>query len=209
MFILELTLRGWGNTDKRCTLTKKDIVMGCHQSDVYDFLVDIIPPVQACTQQELTPRGPQQLTHHPQQEQRNRNKQQQHLLGQPVMAPQPSTLPIDPSAMAAYHLQMQSRPAPTFHLQVSVRGSKGKGQVSLSLWSSVHADAAVHHPAERGGARGGQRSGRAGGGVFRSACHRHRHHCFQMNHYLLSCFKSHFIAADVVVNIIVVLSQRH
>lgn len=45
MFILELTLRSWLNTEenKRRTLQKNDIVAAISRTDVFDFLVDIIP----------------------------------------------------------------------------------------------------------------------------------------------------------------------
>ncbi|EYU27573.1 hypothetical protein MIMGU_mgv11b019841mg [Erythranthe guttata] len=45
MFILELTLRSWINTDenKRRTLQKNDIAAAISRTDVFDFLVDIIP----------------------------------------------------------------------------------------------------------------------------------------------------------------------
>ncbi|KAJ6365890.1 hypothetical protein OIU77_002453 [Salix suchowensis] len=45
MFILELTLRSWIHTEenKRRTLQKNDIVAAISRTDVFDFLVDIIP----------------------------------------------------------------------------------------------------------------------------------------------------------------------
>ncbi|KAL1221501.1 Nuclear transcription factor Y subunit C-2 [Cardamine amara subsp. amara] len=45
MFILELTLRAWVNTEenKRRTLQKNDIAAAISRTDVFDFLVDIIP----------------------------------------------------------------------------------------------------------------------------------------------------------------------
>lgn len=45
MFILELTLRSWINTEenKRRTLQKNDIAAAISRTDVFDFLVDIIP----------------------------------------------------------------------------------------------------------------------------------------------------------------------
>ena len=55
VFILELTLRAWGNVEaaKRHTLLKSDVVKGCHQTDMYDFLVDIVPPRNADVMLEL------------------------------------------------------------------------------------------------------------------------------------------------------------
>ncbi|PNX79034.1 nuclear transcription factor Y subunit C-9-like protein [Trifolium pratense] len=45
MFILELTLRSWNHTEenKRRTLQKNDIAAAITRTDVYDFLVDIVP----------------------------------------------------------------------------------------------------------------------------------------------------------------------
>lgn len=45
MFILELTLRSWINTEenKRRTLQKNDIAAAITRTDIFDFLVDIVP----------------------------------------------------------------------------------------------------------------------------------------------------------------------
>ncbi|KAL5972330.1 hypothetical protein ACLOJK_041583 [Asimina triloba] len=45
MFILELTLRSWGHTEenKRRTLQKNDIAAAITRTDIFDFLVDIVP----------------------------------------------------------------------------------------------------------------------------------------------------------------------
>lgn len=45
MFVLELTLRSWMHTEenKRRTLQKNDIPAAITRTDIYDFLVDIIP----------------------------------------------------------------------------------------------------------------------------------------------------------------------
>lgn len=45
MFVLELTLRSWIHTEenKRRTLQKNDIAAAISRTDVFDFLVDIIP----------------------------------------------------------------------------------------------------------------------------------------------------------------------
>ncbi|CAA0834767.1 Nuclear transcription factor Y subunit C-3 [Striga hermonthica] len=45
MFILELTLRSWSNTEenKRRTLQKNDIAAAITRTDIFDFLVDIVP----------------------------------------------------------------------------------------------------------------------------------------------------------------------
>uniref|UniRef100_A0ACD6AFI6 Uncharacterized protein n=1 Tax=Avena sativa TaxID=4498 RepID=A0ACD6AFI6_AVESA len=45
MFVLELTLRSWMHTEenKRRTLQKNDIAAAISRTDVYDFLVDIVP----------------------------------------------------------------------------------------------------------------------------------------------------------------------
>ncbi len=43
MFILELTLRAWGNSEKckRKTLQKEDIDSAIRNTDIFDFLVDL------------------------------------------------------------------------------------------------------------------------------------------------------------------------
>jgi nuclear transcription factor Y gamma len=45
LFILELTLRSWLETEdnKRRTLQKSDIVTAVQKSDMFDFLIDIVP----------------------------------------------------------------------------------------------------------------------------------------------------------------------
>lgn len=45
IFILELTLRSWMHTEenKRRTLQKNDIAAAITRTDMYDFLVDIVP----------------------------------------------------------------------------------------------------------------------------------------------------------------------
>ncbi|MCO5608422.1 hypothetical protein L7F22_062632 [Adiantum nelumboides] len=45
LFILELTLRSWMNTEenKRRTLQKNDIASAITRTDIFDFLVDIVP----------------------------------------------------------------------------------------------------------------------------------------------------------------------
>jgi nuclear transcription factor Y gamma len=45
MFILELSLRAWIHTEenKRRTLQRNDIAMAITKSDVFDFLIDIVP----------------------------------------------------------------------------------------------------------------------------------------------------------------------
>ncbi|QCD77085.1 nuclear transcription factor Y [Vigna unguiculata] len=45
MFIMELTMRAWSNVEenKRKTLSKNDIAAAMTKSDIYDFLIDIVP----------------------------------------------------------------------------------------------------------------------------------------------------------------------
>ncbi|XAR52577.1 hypothetical protein NMG60_11020720 [Bertholletia excelsa] len=45
MFILELTLRSWNHTEenKRRTLQKNDIAAAITRTDIFDFLIDIVP----------------------------------------------------------------------------------------------------------------------------------------------------------------------
>lgn len=45
IFVLELTMRAWIHTEenKRRTLQRSDIAMAISKSDVFDFLIDIVP----------------------------------------------------------------------------------------------------------------------------------------------------------------------
>ncbi|KAK1393166.1 Nuclear transcription factor Y subunit C-2 [Heracleum sosnowskyi] len=45
MFVMEMTLRGWAHTeeDRRRVLQTKDIAAAISESDLYDFLADVIP----------------------------------------------------------------------------------------------------------------------------------------------------------------------
>lgn len=45
LFILEITLRSWAHTEenKRRTLQRNDIAMAITKSDMFDFLIDIVP----------------------------------------------------------------------------------------------------------------------------------------------------------------------
>ncbi|ONK65809.1 uncharacterized protein A4U43_C06F1190 [Asparagus officinalis] len=45
MFILEMTMRAWSNTERhrRRTLQKCDVAAAVAQTDIFDFLVDIVP----------------------------------------------------------------------------------------------------------------------------------------------------------------------
>ncbi|GAB2287344.1 hypothetical protein Dimus_021723 [Dionaea muscipula] len=58
MFILELTLRSWYHTEenKRRTLQKNDIAAAITTTDIFDFLVDIVPR-DPDVKDEIPPRG--------------------------------------------------------------------------------------------------------------------------------------------------------
>jgi nuclear transcription factor Y, gamma len=58
MFILELTHRGWeyAEENKRRTLQKSDIAAAISRTDVFDFLVDIVPREEG-KEEGLTPRA--------------------------------------------------------------------------------------------------------------------------------------------------------
>lgn len=58
LFILELTLRAWIHTEenKRRTLQKSDIAAAISRTDVFDFLVDIVPREEG-KEEGLTPRA--------------------------------------------------------------------------------------------------------------------------------------------------------
>jgi nuclear transcription factor Y gamma len=49
LFIIELTHRAWLHTEenKRRTLQRSDIAMGIGRTDVFDFLLDIVPMSEA------------------------------------------------------------------------------------------------------------------------------------------------------------------
>lgn len=52
IFIAELTLRAWMQTigDKRRTLQRSDIARALATSDMYDFLIDIVPRLPKYTE---------------------------------------------------------------------------------------------------------------------------------------------------------------
>jgi len=56
LFILELTLRAWMHTEenKRKTLQKNDIAAALAQSDMYDFLIDIVPRDESKSPKKIT-----------------------------------------------------------------------------------------------------------------------------------------------------------
>lgn len=60
MFILELTLRSWIHTEenKRRTLQKNDIAAAITRTDIFDFLVDIVPRDELKEEGLGIPRGP-------------------------------------------------------------------------------------------------------------------------------------------------------
>jgi hypothetical protein len=139
VFILELTLRGWSKVDaeKRRVLTKTDITSACHQSEMYDFLVDIIPPKETKTQEllsQLPPQIPLQLPlaqqdqhqhqHHQRQHHDQHHDQHQQRHQQPLQVVTTSTLPcnrpIDSNAMAAYYLHQQQQAQQQAQVQVQV-----------------------------------------------------------------------------------------
>lgn len=45
IFVLELTLRAWTNTEesKRRTLQRSDVATAVSKNDTFDFLIDIVP----------------------------------------------------------------------------------------------------------------------------------------------------------------------
>ncbi|KAK7359732.1 hypothetical protein VNO77_01697 [Canavalia gladiata] len=55
MFIMELTMRAWSNAEesKRRTLQKNDIASAISKTDVFDFLVDIVPRDEKIDQEVL------------------------------------------------------------------------------------------------------------------------------------------------------------
>lgn len=63
MFILELTLRSWIHSEenKRRTLQRNDIAAAITKTDIFDFLVDIVPREEAKPDQPEQPRQPAAL----------------------------------------------------------------------------------------------------------------------------------------------------
>eukprot|EP01102_Stenamoeba_stenopodia_P022597 TRINITY_DN9498_c0_g3_i1.p1 TRINITY_DN9498_c0_g3~~TRINITY_DN9498_c0_g3_i1.p1 ORF type:complete len:227 (-),score=47.44 TRINITY_DN9498_c0_g3_i1:80-760(-) len=55
MFILELTLRAWIHTDdnRRKTLQRSDIAMAITKTDIFDFLIDIVPRDEILSKKKL------------------------------------------------------------------------------------------------------------------------------------------------------------
>jgi len=62
MFILELTLRSWNHSEenKRRTLQRNDIAAAITRTDIFDFLVDIVPREER-DDAAMVPRVPQPL----------------------------------------------------------------------------------------------------------------------------------------------------
>ncbi|GMF41823.1 unnamed protein product [Phytophthora fragariaefolia] len=60
MFILELSLRAWIHTEenKRRTLQRNDIAMAITKTDVFDFLIDIVPRDDIKPAKKVRRRGP-------------------------------------------------------------------------------------------------------------------------------------------------------
>ncbi|XP_022642768.1 nuclear transcription factor Y subunit C-6-like [Vigna radiata var. radiata] len=87
MFIMELTMRAWANVEenKRRTLSKNDIAAAMSKTDMYDFLVDIVPREET--------RGPQVFAG-------QQSGAPTMLMGMPLLDP------TDPE-------QLQDRPSPT------------------------------------------------------------------------------------------------
>ena len=86
---MELTLRGWGNADadKRRILSKKDLVTSCYESDMYDFLVDVIPPQKQSQSKSKSKSRPQ-----PQPLPQPQSQSQSHLARIPHATTQAQTM---------------------------------------------------------------------------------------------------------------------
>ncbi|XP_045796582.1 nuclear transcription factor Y subunit C-3-like [Trifolium pratense] len=87
LFISELTLRSWNHTEenKRRTLQKNDIAAAITRTDVYDFLVDIVPRDDLKDALPYCYMPPQQPATDP-----NMYAEQPHPFMAPPMWPQPS-----------------------------------------------------------------------------------------------------------------------
>ncbi|XP_017243710.1 nuclear transcription factor Y subunit C-2-like [Daucus carota subsp. sativus] len=112
MFIMELTKRSWMHTEenKRRTLQKSDIASAIAKTDIYDFLVDIIPrdevkeegPSVARAAIPLLAPPPEPLPYYmvPQ--------QQEHAVGQEVFYPDEHPRPPSPPSPSAPYLPWES-----------------------------------------------------------------------------------------------------
>lgn len=107
MFILELTLRAWAHSEenKRRTLQRNDIAAAITRTDIFDFLVDIVPREEKAAEGEGAAPRPQAPVP-------NQNPQMPGMyympppqLGQPPMMPpdgvmgMPPGMQVDPSGM--------------------------------------------------------------------------------------------------------------
>lgn len=96
IFITELTIRAWihAEENKRRTLQRSDIASALAKSDMFDFLIDIVPREEAThakrSSQHAAHAGPSQ---HPQQAQAAQAQQQAPQQPQPVPQHQPQIPP--------------------------------------------------------------------------------------------------------------------
>ncbi|CAM6083230.1 unnamed protein product [Calypogeia fissa] len=132
MFILELTLRSWIHTEenKRRTLQKNDIAAAITRTDIFDFLVDIVPRDELKDEGALggVPRAAlpvgspadaipygggmyYAIAGQPQQGGPPMQQQQQpNMMGQPAMMVGRPGMPMDPSAMYAQQVRPPTMP---------------------------------------------------------------------------------------------------
>ncbi|CAK9222200.1 unnamed protein product [Sphagnum troendelagicum] len=105
MFILELTLRSWIHTEenKRRTLQKNDIAAAITRTDIFDFLVDIVPRDELINKEDV---GLQGMMQHllPQQQQAMGSPS---TMGSAMMVARP-TMAMDPSLYQQQQQQQQS-----------------------------------------------------------------------------------------------------
>lgn len=120
IFITELTIRAWihAEENKRRTLQRSDIASALAKSDMFDFLIDIVPREEAThakrSSHQTSHAGPSQ---HPQQAQGPQTQQQAPPQQQPVPQHQPQLPPgpdyanlgrsMTPQESDAYHQQQQ------------------------------------------------------------------------------------------------------
>lgn len=96
IFITELTIRAWihAEENKRRTLQRSDIASALAKSDMFDFLIDIVPREEAThakrSSHQTSHAGPSQ---HPQQAQGQQPQQQAPPPQQPVPQHQPQMPP--------------------------------------------------------------------------------------------------------------------
>ena len=101
IFITELTMRAWihAEENKRRTLQRSDIASALSKSDMFDFLIDIVPREEANSQKRT---GTQSSGNTAAAAAAPAPLPQQHAAPQPQAHPHPATQPQHPMAPSEY-----------------------------------------------------------------------------------------------------------